>query len=175
MDRLGCSWAELGRRTTDCPKSISRTECQQSAQAQPGHFITKTINRLACSWAEMSIDAADCLEQSTLPRATSRPRRNRYNYPPLEKLTRDQSEVQVQGHKCAIPRDRGGREAKSLRRSGRDALSTSPPIPRTGRQEPHLLALQFVIMPYEPTSWAAARRVRITRRRSVGGAQPIRG
>src|SRR3954469_5051322 len=37
MDRLGCSWAELGRRTADCSKAISRTECQQSAQAQPAH------------------------------------------------------------------------------------------------------------------------------------------
>src|SRR4051812_11226679 len=40
---------------------------------------------------------------------------------------------------------------------------------------PHLLALQSVIMPYKSTAWAAARRVRITRRGAVGGAQPIRG
>src|SRR3954463_3164111 len=25
--RLGCSWAELGRRTADCLRAISRTEC----------------------------------------------------------------------------------------------------------------------------------------------------
>src|SRR4051812_24293391 len=37
MDRLGCSWAELGRRTADCSKAISHTEYQQSAQAQPVH------------------------------------------------------------------------------------------------------------------------------------------
>src|SRR3954465_5671954 len=35
MDRLGCSWAELGKRTADFSKAIIRTECQQSAQAQP--------------------------------------------------------------------------------------------------------------------------------------------
>jgi len=51
------------------------------------------------------------------------------------KLTQDHSNKQVRSHQCAIPRDRGGREAKSLQRSGRDALSTSPPIPRTGRQD----------------------------------------
>src|ERR1041385_5175768 len=87
-DRLGCSWAELGKRTADCSKTISRTECQQSAQAQPVHpFVTKTIIRLARSWAEVGICTADCPEQSTLPRTTSRPRRNRYNLLPLEKLT----------------------------------------------------------------------------------------
>src|SRR3954463_4468 len=37
MDRLGYSWAELGRCRADCSKAISRTECQQSAQAQPIH------------------------------------------------------------------------------------------------------------------------------------------
>src|SRR3954468_12133180 len=37
MDRLGCSWAELGRRMAGFSKAISRTECQQSAQAQPAH------------------------------------------------------------------------------------------------------------------------------------------
>src|ERR1043165_6266955 len=40
---------------------------------------------------------------------------------------------------------------------------------------PHLLAPLFIIMPYESTAWAAARRVRITRRGAVGGTQPIRG
>src|ERR1041385_1921079 len=88
MDRLGCSWAELGRCTADCFKAISRTECQQSAQAQPIHpSFTKTIIRLARSWAEVGICKADCPEQSTPPRTTSRPRRNRYNLLPLEKLT----------------------------------------------------------------------------------------
>src|SRR3954468_7556695 len=37
MGRLGCSWAELGRRMADCSMTISYTECQQSAQAQPAH------------------------------------------------------------------------------------------------------------------------------------------
>src|SRR4051812_42627241 len=37
MDRLGCRWAELGRRMADCFKAISRTKCQRSAQAQPVH------------------------------------------------------------------------------------------------------------------------------------------
>src|SRR3954469_743262 len=40
--RLGCCWAELGRRTPDCPQAIGRTECQQSAPAQSGQpSITK--------------------------------------------------------------------------------------------------------------------------------------
>src|SRR3954469_6620776 len=108
-----------------------------------------------------------------MPRASSRLRRNRYPHP--EELTQDQSELLVQGHKCAIPRDRGGREAKSLRRSLRDALSTFPPIPRTGQQDRTFVAPLFIIIPYNATAWAAARRVRITRRGAVGGTQPNGG
>ena len=37
---------------------------------------------------------------------------------------------------------------------------------------PHLLTPMFIIMPYKSTAWAAARRVRITRRGAVGGTQP---
>ena len=39
----------------------------------------------------------------------------------------------------------------------------------------HLLAPLFIIMPYESTAWAAARRVRITREGAVGGTQPTGG
>src|ERR1041385_5261344 len=88
MDRLGRSWAELGRGTADCSKAISHTECQQSAQAQSIHLsFTKVNIRLVRSWAEVGICKADCPEQSTSPRTTSRPRRNRNNLLPLEKLT----------------------------------------------------------------------------------------
>src|SRR4051812_38815503 len=76
-----------------------------------------------------------CLEQSTMSRAPQSDQAQSAQLTILEKLTQDQSEVQVQGHKCAIPRDRGGREAKSLRRSVRDALSISPTFPQTGRQD----------------------------------------
>src|SRR4051812_27577355 len=45
--RLVCCWAELGRRTADCPQAIGRTECQQSTQAQSGQpSIAKKIIRL---------------------------------------------------------------------------------------------------------------------------------
>src|ERR1041385_1037344 len=92
MDRLGRSWAELGRGTADCSKAISRTECQQSAQAQSVHpSFTKMIVRLVRSWAEIGTWKADCPEQSTLPRTNSRPRRNRNNLLPLEEVAPDAS------------------------------------------------------------------------------------
>src|SRR3954466_12989190 len=44
---------------------------------------------------------------------------------------------------------------------------------RTTRQ--HLIAPLFITIPYEATTWADARRVRITRRGAIGGTQPTGG
>src|SRR4051812_43994726 len=125
---IGLQLGRAGQTYGRLPQATSRTDCQQSAQAQPAlPSITKAFNRLVSSWSEISTSTADCPEQSTLPRASKRPGAVGTPHPP------GKVEMQVRSHQWAIPRDRGGREAKSHPRSGRDALSTSPPIPRTGR------------------------------------------
>src|ERR1041385_9451799 len=80
--------AEATFQDKDGPIGMQLGRAWQSAQTQPVHPIAiKNTIRLARSWAEVGVSTADCLEQSTLPRATSRPRRNRCNLLPLERLT----------------------------------------------------------------------------------------
>src|SRR3954466_5168630 len=76
---IGLLLGRAGQTYGRLPQANSRTDCQQSAQAQSAHpSNTKTIIRLVSSWAEMSAGMADCPWQSTLSRANCRPRRSRH-------------------------------------------------------------------------------------------------
>src|SRR3954468_3679697 len=85
QDKDGPIGLQLGRAEQTygrLPQATSRTDCQQSAEAQPAHpSITKAFNRLVSSWSEISTSTAYCPEQLTLPRASCRPRRSRHPSP----------------------------------------------------------------------------------------------
>src|SRR3954468_738514 len=156
MGRLGCSWAELGRRMADCSKAISHAECQQSAQAQPAHPLHQQgVQPIGPQLGRDGYWYGRFPEQSTSPRTTSRPRRSRHT---LEKLT---------------PRSVGGPDYKVINALSRDIGMAEMSGHKPTR--PYCLAPLFINSAYEARAWPAACRVRFSRKGAVGGSQPIRG
>jgi hypothetical protein len=136
--------------SVDCPRTrLPKRSTEISTSTN------KAITRLARSWAEMVIGTADCLEQPASPMTPSRPRRNRHA---LEKLT---------------PRSVGGPDYKVIKALSRDIGMAEMSGHKPTR--PYCLAPLFINSAYEARAWAAACRVRLTRRGAVGGSQPIRG
>src|ERR1043165_7767920 len=126
----------MGRRTADCLKQpavpIASSRPRRSRPTLPN---TKTIIRLVSSWAEISTGTADCPWHSTLPRANCRPRRSRHTSSPRESRPwatprGKYEEVNAQSREIGV-----AEKPSHIQDLTGDALSTSPSIPRTGRQD----------------------------------------
>ena len=97
MGRLGCSWAELGERTTDCVKQLAvPIASSRPRRNRPTFIIAKTLSRLVSSWAEMTVGIADCPGQSTLSGSHQSAQAQSAHLTLRGKLTRSHSERQVQ-------------------------------------------------------------------------------
>ena len=141
---------------------------------RPILLSTKTVSRLARSWAEIARAWPIARGQSTVPRANSRPRRSRHT---SSSGKVDPGAVDGASTRSFNARSREIRVAENPSHIRDLTAVRCRPLHQIRGQDDKttLTTLQIVIMPYEPTARVATRRIRINRRRSVGGAQRIRG